>query len=308
MSILLTGVGGDIAQAAAMILREAYPSWHLTGSDVAVRHAGGLYVDELLISPRADDKSYVAWINEQSSSHNFCWALSEAEISALSHSEVKNGERFISPGDLVVHAGNDKYMTALLLSELGLNGPWTRLSISELKAGDFPCIYKPRSGSGSKALFTCKSIREAALISETFPGGVFQELLLPADREVTCAVYRTRDGRVAVLPLLRQLAGGLTSWAQVIEEPEVCRVCTALAEALNLHGSMNVQLRLTESGPRVFEINARLSSTCLIRHRMGFRDAIWSVQEMLGERVELYAPKSGVIGVRTFGATLVSDN
>lgn len=46
---------------------------------------------------------------------------------------------------------------------------------------------------------------------------------------------------------------------------------------------MNVQLRLTDHGPRVFEINPRFSSTVLMRHRLGFSDVLWAIDEAQGK-------------------------
>jgi carbamoyl-phosphate synthase large subunit len=60
-------------------------------------------------------------------------------------------------------------------------------------------------------------------------------------------------------------------------------MCARIAEGLDLRGSMNVQLRLTDEGPRVFEINPRFSSTVLMRHRMGFSDVLWAIEEAEGK-------------------------
>jgi len=55
-----------------------------------------------------------------------------------------------------------------------------------------------------------------------------------------------------------------------------------LAVKLDLVGSINVQLRITENLPKVFEINPRFSSTVLYRHLFGFEDLIWSIEDKLG--------------------------
>jgi carbamoyl-phosphate synthase large subunit len=137
---------------------------------------------------------------------------------------------------------------------------------------------------------------------------IVQELLLPADQEVTCGVFRSGEGRIAVLQLLRTLTGGFTSWAQVIDDPAVLSQCTMLAEALDLHGSINVQLRITADGPRIFEINPRFSSTVLIRHQMGFCDLVWSIQDLVGEIVQPFSPKAGTTAVRLQGAQLINSS
>ena len=56
-----------------------------------------------------------------------------------------------------------------------------------------------------------------------------------------------------------------------------------VAEQLDLIGSMNIQLRLTADGPRIFEINPRFSSTVYMRNLIGFSDVIWSVKDTLNE-------------------------
>ena len=61
-----------------------------------------------------------------------------------------------------------------------------------------------------------------------------------------------------------------------------------LAVKINLEGSINVQLRLTEKGPVVFEINPRFSSTVLFRHMFGFKDLEWSIQDKLNIEIEPY--------------------
>jgi carbamoyl-phosphate synthase large subunit len=146
---------------------------------------------------------------------------------------------------------------------------------------------------------------EADYFAQRDPEAIYQEYLEPDDREVTCAVYRARDGRIAVLQLLRRLVGGFTGWARVIRDDTVEAMCRRAAEALDLRGSMNVQLRLTADGPRIFEINPRFSSTVLMRHRIGFSDVVWTLDELAGRAIEFPAPPEGTIVVRTQGAAIV---
>jgi carbamoyl-phosphate synthase large subunit len=55
-----------------------------------------------------------------------------------------------------------------------------------------------------------------------------------------------------------------------------------IAEALTLHGSINVQLKMTRNGPVAFEINPRFSSTVVFRHLLGFHDFIWAMKDLKG--------------------------
>ncbi len=308
-NILITAIGGDISQGAASITREAFPSWRMVGADISSQHGGSLFVDELLMAPPANDEAYVDWLSTTIAEKkvDLCWPLSEPELQRLAAANAFEtiGCPVIYPGKKAVEIGNDKLATAEFLRGIGIPAPWTVVDVEALKLDQYPCIYKPRSSAGSKAVFICKTAEEAQFFFKTFPGGVFQELLLPADKEVTCAVYRSRQGETAVFPLLRRLTGGLTGWAESIQDAEVDAQCKRVAEALDLQGAINIQLRITPEGPRIFEINARLSSTAMIRHQMGFTDAVWSLKEALGESIELKVPAAGMQGVRVQSAALI---
>lgn len=308
-TILLTAIGGDIGQGVATIIRETYPDWRIVGADMSERHGAALFVDVLLKAPAARDPRYLSWLAEtiEREKVDFCLPLSEAELELLQEQALSavGGVPLITPGFKAVAVGGDKLETARYLAGLGLPGPWTA-TVDEL-AGNYrlPAIYKPRRGAGSKAVFICRTDEEAIFYSKHYPDGVFQELLLPADREVTCAVYRTKGGSVAVLQLLRTLVGGFTGWATVINDAAIAEQCQRLADALDVRGSINVQLRLTDDGPRIFEINARFSSTSLLRHKMGFQDVVWTLQEQLNMPVNLASPPVGTTGVRVQSAALM---
>jgi len=85
----------------------------------------------------------------------------------------------------------------------------------------------------------------------------------------------------------------------VIFNQEADRQIRSLAERLDLWGPINVQFMLTQDGPRIFEVNARLSSTILIRHTMGFTDLIWWLKELQSEDIQHWVPPAlGTIGVK----------
>jgi carbamoyl-phosphate synthase large subunit len=308
-TILITAIGGDIAQCIASIVREEFPQWRILGCDTHDRHGAELLVDRCFVAPKASSIDYGNWIESLVVSErvDLCIPMSEAELGYF----VERGSNEIATARLVmanakaIEVGSDKLVTARFLLSVGCPAPWT-IPVEECRASTpFPCIFKPRRGAGSRGVFVCNSAEEALFFSSRFPAAVLQELLLPEDREVTCAIYRTGDGRIAVLQLMRKLVGGFTGWARVIDDPEIGRQCEQLAESLNLCGSINAQLRITDDGPRIFEINARFSSTVLLRHRMGFRDVVWSVREMLGEAIQLDSPLLGMTAVRTQGAALL---
>lgn len=311
-NVLITAIGGDIAQGIAAILRQSFPDWRLTGIDVHSRHAGSLFVDRFHEAPRASDPGYEDALKTivKRDAIDLVIPMSEAELQLLSsrgYSEI-GGAGLVMANPLAIEVGADKLKTARFLESIGVPAPWTELAEDFLPQKHLPCIFKPRRGAGSKAVFRCETVEEVAFYRHRHADAIIQELLLPADQEVTCGVFRTGEGRIAVVQLLRTLTGGFTGWARVIDDPEVFLQCSRLAEALDLRGSINVQLRVTENGPRIFEINPRFSSTVLMRHQMGFCDLVWSIQDLAGEDVHLFSPQAGTTAVRLQGAQLLKPH
>jgi carbamoyl-phosphate synthase large subunit len=306
--VLITGIGGDISQSVATILRECRPDLRLIGVDMHGEHGGHLYVDFFTIVPPAHDPGYHDAIREVALEHgvDLVIPMSEQELAVLRpFPELAPGIDWLCAGEQVVEAGLDKLETARVLAALDVQVPWT-VPVAE-SAPAYPCILKNRYGSGSRTVFVVNDENDAACLVPRYPDAVFQELLLPAEREVTCAVYRNREGEVASLLMQRRLTGGFTGWARVIEDEETDEMCRSIAVGLNLRGSMNVQLRITDNGPRVFEINPRFSSTVLMRHRLGFTDLLWALDEVEGKRIEFpVLPKNRIL-VRVQGAMVYSD-
>ncbi|NHQ59245.1 ATP-grasp domain-containing protein [Chlorobium sp. BLA1] len=308
-TVLITGIGGDIAQAAATIIREARPDIRLIGVDMHEQHGGMLFVDEFIRIPAATSPDYLDSIRHiiASKAVDIMIPMSEPELGVTGPLLMELGEnRCITAGTEVIQAGLDKFATINALTGFGLPVPWTFPSNQSVPS-EYPCILKNRYGSGSRAVFRVHDMQEAQYLANKYPDAIFQEMLEPADREITCAVYRRRDGAVATLQMLRRLAGGFTGWAKVIKDEETASMCEVIAKGLNLRGSMNIQLRITDRGPRVFEINPRFSSTVLMRHLIGFSDLLWALEEAEGKSVNFPVFPENQIMVRIQGALIINN-
>lgn len=312
-TLLITGIAGDIAQGIATLLKEIYPSWRILGMDIHQRHGGGSFVDQNYLAPRADHPDYLSFLFNliDTEQVDICIPMSEAELKLLAKLEPhqKPALIWIHANPKAIEIGSDKLETARFLASIGVPGPWSLDVLDVAENTPFPCIFKPRRSAGSKAIFRCEGPDEVNFLRHRYDDGLLQELLLPDDQEVTCALFRSqRTGEIAVLQLLRALTGGFTGWAEVIEHAEILSQSHSIAEALDLNGSINLQLRITENGPRIFEINPRFSSTVLIRHRMGFQDVVWSIQDALGEKYHVFQPQQGLRGVRSHDARILKPH
>lgn len=306
-SVLITGIGGDIAQCIAKILKERWPRCHLLGTDTQLQHGGSLFVDEFFVLPLAGDPTYVDKLGELlfAKKVEFLLPMTEPELGVLSLFGAKFGSvRCITAGPAVIQTGIDKLATIDALKRCGLPAPWT-VAVGLGEPLSYPCILKNRFGSGSRDVFVVEDREEALRLAQKYPQSIYQELLEPADREVTCAVYRSLNGEMSMLLMLRKLVGGLTGWARVVEDAETSVLCKSLASSLDLRGSMNIQLRLTRQGARVFEINPRFSSTVLMRHYLGFTDVVWTFEEALGLEVKFPKIVAGQEVVRIQDAVIL---
>jgi carbamoyl-phosphate synthase large subunit len=308
--VLITGIGGDISQGVATILREQRKDLYLVGVDIHSQHGGKLFVDFCETVPSATDPNYLSALESiiQKYQVGIFIPMTEPELGIVqpSFEFLLPGVKWITAGRKVVAAGLDKLATIRAVEELGLPIPWT-IPVENGDPLDYPCILKNRYGSGSRAVFELENNEDAAYYRKRYPNAVFQEMLEPADREITCAVYRRSDGAVYSLLMQRRLTGGFTGWAKIINNLEITLMCERLAIGLDLKGSMNVQLRLTDQGPRIFEINPRFSSTVLMRHRLGFRDVLWAIEEAEGKDFEYSFIPSNKIMVRIQEAAIFDE-
>ena len=123
---------------------------------------------------------------------------------------------------------------------------------------------------------------------------IVQEFINDKNGEFTCGLYRSRKGEIRKLIFKRELTGGYSGYGEVIENNEINLLLETLAVKLNLIGSINVQLRINDNLPKIFEINPRFSSTVLFRHLFGFKDLEWSIIDQLGDDLGVYIePKPG---------------
>jgi len=294
--ILITSIGGDIAQCIAKILTTDRADIQIIGTDVGDRNAGEFYVNKFIQVPDASDRQYLNAIKKiiEDESIDIFIPISEAEIRESLSLNDKIACKIIHAGASIINIGLDKLETYNALSKIGCDLPWTINSDTGLP-DNYPCIFKSRTSSGSKSIIKVFSLEEALFYKNLYQGYIFQELLMPIDQEVTCGVYRTKQGETHVVQILRKLTQGQTSWGKIINEPSINLLCEKVAQCLDLQGSINIQLINTEHGPKIFEINPRFSSTVLMRHLLGFRDLIWSIEELQGKLINFEQPKAGII-------------
>lgn len=285
MKILVTGVAGDIGNGIGRILKGAGFVERLIGCDIHGEHMGGYIFDACEIVPKASSPDYIEALQAMTKRVGLdaIVVTSEPELRFFSG---QAGKSFIGHLPLVManqasmEIGFDKLKTAEFVAGLGFPAPWTR-PVAADEPVSYPCVLKSRFGAGNQGVYIVKDAGLVNAYRTLFPDYIWQEYMPDDDNEYTCGVYGCADGEIRTIIFRRRLVSGVTGYAELVQRAEIESLCVAVGRALNLRGSINIQLRLSARGPMIFEINPRFSSTVVFRHKLGFADLLWSLQEQI---------------------------
>ena len=291
-TILVAGCGGSLGIGIARILKME-KGFRLIGTDIHARHPGAAIYDECLLIPRVGSgDAYLASLTAIVEKYDVqaIIPLSPAELTFFSGEPNRRQAKcpLVLANEKALTTGVDKYATAAFLRDSGLPYPWT-VPFAQGGPLEFPCILKPRAGSGSKGVRIVREMAAEYEHADEYADYIWQEFLADPEEEYTCGLFRSSKGDVRSIVLRRELDGsGMTARGEVVHDAAIGELLAGIAEGLALEGSINVQLRVTAKGPMVFEINPRFSSTVVFRHLLGFKDLLWSIDDRLGIPLEEY--------------------
>lgn len=291
LNILVTGCGGDIGQSICKILNEL--NHNTFGIDISDKNAAQFIFDSFDIGPKVSDNTYISDLEKHALKNkiDLIIPVSEHELrfytDTYRDSPMIGGAKVLMANHFSRKIGFNKKDTALFLKEHHLPNPM--LYTIDSTDIHFPLIAKPNTGAGSSNIFIVDDLEEFKFLTTKNESFIFQELLDGTEGEFTCCAYRSKNGGIRNITFKRELtSGGYSGYGEVIEDHRVDTLLVAIANLLNLEGSINIQLRIHKGKPVVFEINPRFSSTVLFRHLLGFKDLEWSIQEFLEEEISEY--------------------
>ncbi len=291
MKVLVTGCGGDIGQSIGKILNNQE---HITlsGCDISNKNAGQFIYTNFFIGLPCNDESYLNFIENYVNKNNIdlIIPIAEPELRFLSKNDILTHigkAKLLVASKKVLEIGFDKLKTAEFLEQNELPFPKTTL-IKNNTPNNFPVILKSRLGSGSADVYLVENIEDFKYLQKKHPDFIIQEYLEETKGEFTCGVFKSKNGITRTIILKRELTGGYSGYGEIIENKDIENVLTTIANKIDLVGSINIQLRLTQKGPVVFEINPRFSSTVLFRDMFGFKDLMWCIEDAFGTEISAY--------------------
>lgn len=299
MKVLLTGCAGDIGRSISKILKEN--SVYIIGIDIDPSYPHSLYVDEIKTAPRVTETSYLEFIAKLVSMNSIDCIIptTEKEMEFFLEKDIDTicGVPIVMANHEILKIGLDKKETFITLASKGIAIPQTYYSVDGLSTEKLPLICKGRHSSGSKEIMLLNTEDDFKLFTED---KILQEILVPKNEEYTCAIYVGKDVRTLVMK--RELQAGRTIKGEVVKNEEIDHYLSEIVQALSIRGSINVQLILTNSGPKLFEINPRFSSTVYFRHLLGFKDLEWSIKDTLNIPYVNTFNLEDIVGKRIFRA------
>jgi len=325
-TVLVTGVGGGgNGEQLVKSLRLSTIAYRVVGTDLTVEAAQQSGADVCLALPRADHPGYLDALLEVCAQQKVEALLpgSEPELRllALNAGRIRQHVALLAINDQsLIDICSDKFKTAEFLASHGFESPasWLVSSIDELAPiSSFPLIVKPTVGGGSQNVYLIQSRDELQMICG-FLLGYFESVLVQeyvgrVDQEFTVGVLFDGDGQlINSIALNRFILTALSnrirvpnrtdredlgpvlaissgvSQGRVADFPEVRDYCERVGIALGAKYAINVQCRLVDGRPMIFEINPRFSGTSSIRAMLGFNEPDLLIRKhLLGETLSI---------------------
>lgn len=302
--LLITAANSDISIGIARILKEALPHVGLVGLAPDGLWPGGCFFDEIIDVPFVKDSiSYKKVLEEiiYKQDIQVVCPISEKELSFFASQDYRPIKNILINPKHVIETFLDKYKTYLWLRSIHVPVPETVLLRDEYREEMGKYIIKPRASAGSKNMYLVERRDFFEAIQhkhkESMDHFVMQRAVGSMDDEYTCALWRVKEDYRSFI-FKRKLQGGLTGEAQVIQNEEISKVLKKIETHLLGDFFINVQLRIEHGMPFIFEINPRFSSTIVMRHKLGFKDVLWSFLAMLDKAIPVYHPPS--VGTQVF--------
>lgn len=280
VTIAITSVGGGVGQSILKALTMVgYTTVALDADPLAV----GLYASPIsYIIPHSKDPQYIEKLLTicKKEKCSILFPGSDTELATLSQhvSEFeKIGTRVVVSRPEVIALADDKWQTYETLTKAKIAVPHTQKFSDFLKkpSVSFPVVLKPMiGGSRSQNVKIAETQDQLEQIKNDkkfqVHNTVVQEFI--DSEEYTCGSV-TLDGICyGVIVMRRILRDGDTYKCFSVRHPAIEAFVTKVVEEIKPVGACNIQLRLKNGKPYLFEINARCSGTTAARALAGFNE------------------------------------
>ena len=278
-NIAVTGIGGGVGQS---IIKSLYNTgYNVIGLDGDLLGAGLYALPRSYIIPYASRPRYIPALLEicRNEKIELFFPGLDAELMplALNRDAFKAiGTTVVVSSPEVITISDNKQETFDKLSAFGVNVPWTMpLENYKGESNTGPVIVKQKvGGARSKNVFIAKTTGELDAVRSTIGDNTADFIIqqyIEGD-EYTCGTINLNNTCRGVIVMRRILRDGDTYKCFTEKNPVIEEEVRKIVEAIKPFGACNIQLRLMDGKPYVFEINARCSGTTAARTACGFNE------------------------------------
>ena len=196
------------------------------------------------------------------------------------------GVRVAISDAFVTNLCNDKFATSAYLADRGIPAAESYLPETLPSSPVFPMFVKPRFGRGSVGAFAARNQRELDFFLGYVDTPVVQEYL--EGPEFTLDLFCDFDGKpLSIVPRERTvIRAGVIDRGRTLRDRALLDLGLACASALKFVGAVNIQCRIVNGRPTVFEINPRFSGGIPLTIASGADFPRMLVELAIGREVE----------------------
>ena len=294
--VLVSGSSGIVGYGILRSLRQAGQECFLVGTSIYDDSVAPAFCDVFEQAPLTSAPEYLDWLLATLRRHHIDMLIPGIEIDM--YHWVEHVPQIRATGALpllnelgLIELCKDKWRFYQRLAQEGV-----ACAIESSLDADFavlvqrfglPFLLKPRRGFGSKGIVRVSSEEEFLKYrAEIGPVLMAQPIIGNDEEEFTTSAFC--DGRgsyFGCMTLRRKLSrDGFTDKAEVVDTTEFIPAIAELCRLFRPLGPTNFQFRRCVTGPKLLEINPRVSSSTSIRTAFGYNESEMSLEYFLDQR------------------------
>jgi carbamoyl-phosphate synthase large subunit len=290
-NVIVTAASRRVALVRALqgALARLSPRGRVIATDVDPFSPAVHVADAAHAVPRSDDPAYVDALLDVCAAHDVGLLIPTIDdeletVAAAAPRFAAAGVVVTAPHVETARICRDKRRTAAHLQAhgIGVAETWTP---EEIRAGDvvLPLFIKPRRGRGSVGAHPVLTREHLRFFLGYVADPVVQEYL--DGPEFTIDLFCDLEGRpISAVPRERLvIRSGVTDRGRTVRDTALMDLACRCAEVLQFRGAVNVQCRVVDGTPIIFEINPRFSGGIQLTIAAGADFAEWTVRVARGE-------------------------
>lgn len=161
----------------------------------------------------------------------------------------------------------------------------------------YPCIVKPivsRGSRGFRILERPEQFGAYLTLEKRKSFDVIRQEYLMGNEYTVSVVVNNKNQLMSVVPKRVIEKRGVTIRAVVEKNGAIFGVCEEIVEKMHPCGTFNVQLKMVDGIPKIFEINPRLSTTSILTTAAGVNEIDLMIEYWDSNATPFIQPKDGI--------------